>query len=78
MKKAEILPISICVLFVLTGCDTKQKGSTGNAEVNACVARGISYFKEVGSYPTLKSAPNAGRSAEEVALERCNRTLTAF
>jgi hypothetical protein len=78
MKKAEILIINICTFFVLAGCDTKQEGSTGNAKVTACVARGISYFKEVGSYPTLKSAPNAGRSAEDVALERCNRTITAF
>ncbi len=78
MKKAEILPISICALFILAGCDSQRESSTGNAEVSACVARGVSYFKEVGSYPTLKSAPNAGRSAEDVALERCKRTTTAF
>jgi hypothetical protein len=52
--------------------------SSISMSVNACVNRGIAYFKEIGSYPTLGSAPNAGRSAEDVARERCNRTSTAF
>ncbi len=46
--------------------------------IEACVKRGIDYFKEIGSYPTLSSAPNKGRKAEEVARERCERTTTAF
>lgn len=46
--------------------------------VAACTDRGIAYFKEIGSYPRLSSAPNAGRLAREVAAERCGRTLTAF
>lgn len=46
--------------------------------VMQCAARGVAYFKDIGSYPTLSSAPNAGRAAEDVALERCQRTLTAF
>lgn len=47
-------------------------------EVAACVKRGIAYFKEIGSYPTLKAKPNRGRDAEVVALERCRRTTSAF
>jgi hypothetical protein len=47
-------------------------------KVEACVQRGITYFKEIESYPTLQSAPNAGRRAEDVARERCTRTSTAF
>lgn len=43
-----------------------------------CVDRGIAYFIEIRSYPTLKTAPDAGRRADEVALERCRRTPTAF
>jgi hypothetical protein len=78
MKKSEILLISICAFSLLAGCDSQREGNTGNAKVSACVARGVSYFKEVGSYPTLKSAPNSGRRAEDIALERCNRTTTAF
>lgn len=46
---------------------------------NRCVSLGVQYFKEIGSYPTLKSAPNAGRHAIEVARERCERAPeTAF
>lgn len=46
--------------------------------VVACIRRGVTYFKMIGSYPTLKSAPNIGRDAVEVASERCARTTTAF
>tara|TARA_R110001599_G_C12251310_1_gene659660 strand:+ start:418 stop:765 length:348 start_codon:yes stop_codon:yes gene_type:complete len=49
-----------------------------DAAIEACVKRGIEYFKEIGSYPTLSSAPNKGRKAEDVARERCERTTTAF
>lgn len=53
--------------------------STNNSDpVTACAERGIAYFKEIGSYPELRSAPNVGRAAEEIALERCRRTTTAF
>lgn len=66
--------VCVAVLLSVAGC-----GKSGpDPQVEACVGRGVSYFKEMGSYPTLKSAPNAGRSAEEVARERCNRTTTAF
>jgi len=51
---------------------------SGTDEVAACITRGVAYFKEIGSYPTLKSAPNKGRSADEVATERCNRSSMAF
>lgn len=59
--------------------DQEVSGSSSAADpIASCVARGVAYFKEIGSYPTLSSAPNAGRSAEDVAVERCNRTTTAF
>lgn len=56
----------------------KDESAKNSDPVTACVERGIAYFKEIGSYPTLRSAPNAGRAAEDVALERCQRTATAF
>lgn len=58
----------------------EQAASTADSAdpVAECIARGVAYFKEIGSYPTLSSAPNAGRSAEDVAGERCSRTITAF
>jgi hypothetical protein len=73
MSKFTSLSAFIIIATVLSGC-----GGKSNAEVDACVNRGVAYFKEMGSYPTLKSAPNAGRNAEDVARERCNRTTTAF
>jgi hypothetical protein len=58
------------VLFGLAGCGGGQPGK----EVEACVERGMEYFKEVEAYPTLSD----GRSASSVAAERCGRTTTAF
>ena len=52
--------------------------SCGSYEEEACVGRGVAYFKEIGSYPKLESPPNAGRSAEDVARERCKITASAF
>jgi hypothetical protein len=45
-------------------------------EIEACTNRGIAYFKAIGSYPQLKTAPS--RSADEEARERCTRTTGAF
>lgn len=46
--------------------------------VDQCVARGIAYFREIGSYPQLTAPPNRGRDAVEVANERCRRTVGAW
>ena len=75
MGKARLI-VAVAAVFAvasLGGC-----GRRNADEVEACVDRGIAYFKETGSYPTLKSAPNKGRSVVEVARERCERTTTAF
>jgi hypothetical protein len=74
MKKISFGTVVLATLMMVSCGDS----SNNNAAVEQCVARGIAYFKEIGSYPTLSSAPNAGRSADEVARERCNRTTTAF
>ncbi|MCC2958946.1 hypothetical protein LK540_00665 [Massilia sp. IC2-278] len=72
------------VALALVGCGNKapeiaaDSGSNSGDNVARCTERGVAYFKEIGSYPTLTSAPNAGRAAEDVAMERCQRTLTAF
>lgn len=64
-----------CIVFLgVAGCG--KNGS--DPRIEACVEKGVAYFKEIGSYPTLSSAPDTGRTAEEVARERCNRTTTAF
>ena len=71
---SQMLP-GAAVLLVLFGCGDGQISSN---KVEECVTRGIAYFREIGSYPTLTSPPNVGRRADEVARERCNRTTTAF
>lgn len=70
-----------CLVLAACGAESAPTGGGSGETVDpvaACVQRGISYFREIGSYPTLKSAPNAGQAAEDVALERCQRTTTAF
>lgn len=62
---------TLLFVVILSGCGKKQ-------EVDACVERGVDYFKEIGSYPTLTSKPNEGRKAEDVARERCERRTSAF
>lgn len=85
--------IIISALMIMTGCEEAPSRSPNDAgdvaassngdsvvadPITECVRRGVSYYKEIGSYPTLQSAPNAGKAAEDVALERCQRTTTAF
>lgn len=53
---------------------TMTNQASAETTVAECVARGIAYFKEIGSYPTLSD----GRDAATVAFERCSRTTTAF
>jgi hypothetical protein len=65
-------------LVVSNFISCSENGRIKEQEIEACTSRGIAYFKEVGSYPVLHYPPEAGRSAEEVAKERCNRTTTAF
>lgn len=52
---------------------TVVEATIGNTVVS-CTKRGIDYFKEIGSWPSLSD----GRDAATVAAERCNRTTTAF
>lgn len=72
----SILAISSCS----ESSEERAKRETQEKDTyNRCVSLGVQYFKEIGSYPTLKSAPNAGRHAIEVSRERCERAPeTAF
>lgn len=63
----------VFLLGVFTGPKSYDTGA-----VDACVKKGISYFIEIGSYPTLTQPPNTGRLAEDVARERCNNSVDAF
>lgn len=61
------------LFLTVAGCSKEP-----STDVIECVRRGVAYFKEIDSYPYLKSEPNAGRHADTVANERCARTTTAF
>jgi len=69
MKNTVLIVI---LLITVSGCGGNDEGN--EAEINACVSRGVSYFKVIGSYPKLSS----GKAARAVARERCKRTTTAF
>lgn len=78
----RVIAMAVAFSFVLLACSgadgSGAVGEKAGGKVKACQQRGVAYFKEIGSYPTLRSAPDTGRRAEDVALERCRRTLTAF
>lgn len=42
--------------------------------VDRCIEKGVAYFKEIDAWPTLSD----GRSAKDVARDRCWRTTGAF
>lgn len=66
----KIISILLCIgVFFLA-----SQAHADSDEVKKCIERGVAYFKEIGSFPTLSD----GRSALKVAQERCQRTTTAF
>jgi len=62
-------------MFGLMGCGESKKSSSGNDEIRECVKKGVAYYKEIGSYPMLKSE---NISAEDKALQKCENSLVAF
>jgi len=65
----------------LVACGSAAPGSGVADAMNPvllCAERGTDYFRKIRSYPTLRSAPNIGRAAEDVALERCKLSTTTF
>lgn len=75
-EKANMPVIAFLMIGLLAwmvigpGCSTVATGDP----VSECTVRGIHYFREIGSFPTLSD----GRDAANVAAERCRRTITAF
>jgi hypothetical protein len=72
-RTAAVLLIAILAFVALYATNGDNRRA-----IEECTARGVAYFKEIGSYPTLRSYPDTGRKAEDVAAERCSRTVTAF
>lgn len=69
--------IGLFFLLVLIGSIVGPQSVTETSQ-DECIEKGVAYFKEIGSYPYLSSYPNAGRAAEDVAAERCERSPIAF
>lgn len=81
--KGEVLMkrLVIILALVLAACSrpesppgTSEATASGEDPIRSCVEKGVAYFKEIESFPTLSD----GRDAAEVALERCSRTTGAF
>jgi hypothetical protein len=68
--------VLVLAVVAVSGCG--KAGSSPDAAFSACVDRGVAYYKEIGSYPPLKTAPNAGKAAEDVARGMCERSPIAF
>ncbi|EME5683561.1 TPA: hypothetical protein PVK60_000504 [Acinetobacter baumannii] len=71
MKKIIILGL----MFGLVGCGESKEKSSADNEIRKCVQKGIAYYKEIGSYPMLKSE---NISAEDKALQKCENSSVAF
>ena len=63
--------IAAALVCAITACGD----GSSREQVEACAQRGIAHFRETGSYPRLNTT---GRLAEDVARDRCARSLTAF
>jgi hypothetical protein len=64
----------IGIVIVAVAMTSACKSSSSKGDVDACIQRGIQYYKDIGSYPTLSN----GENADKKVSERCNRTATAF
>jgi hypothetical protein len=62
--------VTAFVSMVLGGCNSADSGPS----VDACVEKGIAYFRDIGSFPYLSD----GRDAKLGVRDRCGRTTGAF
>lgn len=56
----------ILITTILTNCS----GEKTSPKLKACIERGISYYKDFGSYPNLST----GESAKTASRKKCLRT----
>lgn len=69
--------ITLFAIFLLSACNNSSDNSTSaysKSETELCIEKGIRYYQDIGSYPTLSN----GQKAEEAAREKCSRTTGAF
>lgn len=72
--KRMIIGIIVIIGFIIAGVVLQHFGLWFPDKEAECRDRGEKFFKEIGSWPKLGD----GRSAIDVAKERCHRTTAAF
>lgn len=76
----KILLSLIAVLFVMAALGKCSDGDLNehgtNAEVEACVSRGIKYYFDLGIYWDIMA--KEGKPPEDVARDKCIRATKAF
>lgn len=74
---SSIWPMSVKLMVLISiaaagamvgGCSSEKE------DLEACYRKGITYYREIGSYPNLSD----GRDANTVIGERCARSKLAF
>jgi hypothetical protein len=72
--------IGILIAIAVSSCgETEEDKKQAEMQYHRCVNAGVAYFKEIGSYPILKSKEYKGKHALTEAKERCSRAPnTAF
>lgn len=51
---------------------------SGPVRASDCYSKGVEYYKEIGSYPTLSSAPYQGKPADMLIHQACSKNPQAF
>jgi len=69
-KHMLVLALFSSISISLTAC-----GKSDHDEYNACIQKGIQYYKDIDSYPTLKSE---NISAEDKVEQTCKNSVIAF
>ena len=72
--------VTLCVLG-LTACGSSKSDSDKQLEkeneelaLNACIEKGVKYYTDLGSYPTLST----GESADLKIREKCDFNINIF
>ena len=72
--------VTLCVLG-LTACSSSKNDSNKQVEneneevaLNACIEKGVKYYKDLGSYPTLST----GENADLKIREKCDFNINMF
>lgn len=74
MLNLPTLLVIVAISMTISFCGNSEKKQEREQEYGDCVRRGVKYFSSIGSYPLLSD----GRHADDVARDRCSRTLEAF